>query len=138
LFTFSFPSSAVALCVAQALHAKRCATPDHTTLLLNCYTKLKDVEKLNEFIRTENGLQFDVETAITVCRQAAYHQHALYLAHRHKQHHHYLKILLDDLHAYSDGLEYIASLDFYDAERYVRDYGLRLMNASGARCSRER
>jgi hypothetical protein len=76
--------------------------------------------------------QFDVETAITVCRQAAYHQHALYLAHRHKQHHHYLKILLDDLHAYSDGLEYIASLDFYDAERYVRDYGLRLMNASGA------
>jgi hypothetical protein len=77
--------------------------------------------------------QFDVETAITVCRQAAYHQHALYLAHRHKQHHHYLKILLDDLHAYSDGLEYIASLDFYDAERYVRDYGLRLMNASGAR-----
>jgi hypothetical protein len=41
----------------QALHAKRCATPDHTTLLLNCYTKLKDVDKLNDFIRTENGLQ---------------------------------------------------------------------------------
>jgi hypothetical protein len=27
------------------------ANPDHTTLLFNCYTKLKDEKKLDEFIK---------------------------------------------------------------------------------------
>lgn len=45
------------------------ASCDHTTLLLNCYTKLKDVAKLEAFIqgdgRLERGaLNFDVDTAI--------------------------------------------------------------------------
>ena len=35
----------------QALHEKGAANTDHTTLLLNCYTKLKDVQKLDEFIK---------------------------------------------------------------------------------------
>ena len=34
----------------QALHRAQMATEEHTTLLLNCYTKLKDVSKLDEFI----------------------------------------------------------------------------------------
>ena len=34
----------------QALHKQGLANEDHTTLLLNCYTKLKDQNKLNEFI----------------------------------------------------------------------------------------
>ena len=34
----------------QALHQKGLANEDHTTLLLNCYTKLKDQNKLDEFI----------------------------------------------------------------------------------------
>ena len=34
----------------QALHEQNLANTDHTTLLLNCYTKLKDVSKLDEFI----------------------------------------------------------------------------------------
>lgn len=34
----------------QALHKQQQATEEHTTLLLNCYTKLKDVNKLDEFI----------------------------------------------------------------------------------------
>ena len=37
--------------ITQALHIKGKANTDHTTLLLNCYTKLKDVTKLNEFVR---------------------------------------------------------------------------------------
>ena len=55
------------------------AGADHTTLLLNCYTKLKDVAKLDEFLRGStatsadgsNGdaaaLPFDTETAVKVC-----------------------------------------------------------------------
>lgn len=48
------------------------ASPDHTTLLLNCYTKLKDVEKLDEFLKASGAtdeqptLRFDVDTAIKV------------------------------------------------------------------------
>ena len=34
----------------EALHKAQMATEDHTTLLVNCYTKRKDVTKLNEFI----------------------------------------------------------------------------------------
>lgn len=34
----------------EQLHACGLAGADHTTLLLNCYTKLKDVAKLDAFI----------------------------------------------------------------------------------------
>ncbi|RCH86360.1 hypothetical protein CU098_007001, partial [Rhizopus stolonifer] len=35
----------------QELHSKGLANTDHTTLLLNCYTKLKDVSRLDQFIK---------------------------------------------------------------------------------------
>lgn len=35
----------------EALHAKHVATADHTTLLLNCYTKARAQDKLRAFIR---------------------------------------------------------------------------------------
>lgn len=35
----------------EKLHEAGVANANHTTLLLNCYTKLKDVQKLNEFIK---------------------------------------------------------------------------------------
>jgi len=35
----------------QKLHEAKLANANHTTLLLNCYTKLKDVSKLDEFIK---------------------------------------------------------------------------------------
>jgi hypothetical protein len=56
-------------CAGQKL-----AGADHTTLLLNCYTKLKDVTKLDAFLRgsgmTEGSttLPFDAETAVKVER----------------------------------------------------------------------
>lgn len=39
----------------QALHRQSLANADHTTLLLNCYTKLKDSSKLEEFIKVTAG-----------------------------------------------------------------------------------
>ena len=50
------------------------ASSDHTTLLLNCYTRLKDVGKLDAFLKgsgSDDGthlLNFDVETAVKVSR----------------------------------------------------------------------
>lgn len=59
------------------LFSQDLASADHTTLLLNCYTKLKDVEKLDAFIHCGTGdddsprhaataLKFDAETAVKV------------------------------------------------------------------------
>lgn len=56
----------------KALHDEELADKHHTTLLLNCYTKLKDQKMLDEFIMTDKHLNFDLETAIKVCRHAGY------------------------------------------------------------------
>ncbi|GAB9470414.1 Vacuolar protein sorting-associated protein 11 [Globisporangium polare] len=40
----------------EALHEKAFANAEHTTLLLNCYTKLKDVKKLDKFIQLDEIL----------------------------------------------------------------------------------
>ncbi|KAJ8748601.1 hypothetical protein K2173_007591 [Erythroxylum novogranatense] len=110
----------------EKLHEKGVASKDHTTLLLNCYTKLKDVEKLNVFIKSEDGLgehKFDVETAIRVCRAANYHEHAMYVAKKAGRHEWYLKILLEDLGRYDEALQYISSLEPSQAGMTVKEYG---------------
>ncbi|XP_067666114.1 vacuolar protein sorting-associated protein 11 homolog [Haliotis asinina] len=113
----------------QALHKAQMATEEHTTLLLNCYTKLKDVSKLDEFIMTKDReVDFDVETAIKVCRQAGYHKHALSLAEKHAKHEWYLKIQLEDIKDYHKALEYIGKLDFDEAENNLKQYGKILMS----------
>ncbi|KAG5642688.1 hypothetical protein H0H81_010519, partial [Sphagnurus paluster] len=64
----------------QELHSLGLANLDHITLLLNTYTKLKDVTHLDSFIKTKakrnadntDELPFDLKTAIRDCRQAGY------------------------------------------------------------------
>lgn len=111
----------------DALHDKKLATSDHTTLLLNCYTKLKEVDKLEEFIKTGSQYHFDVSAAIKVCRQAGYFEHALYLAYKNNDDDMYLKVLLEDVHDYTEALAHIASLDFEEAEKYLIKYGKTLI-----------
>lgn len=110
----------------EKLHERGLASKDHTTLLLNCYTKLKDVEKLNKFIKDEDGRgehKFDVETAIRVCRAAGYHEHALYVARKAERHEWYLKLLLEDLGSYDEALQYISSLEPDQVGITVKEYG---------------
>nr|GEV68380.1 vacuolar protein-sorting-associated protein 11 homolog [Tanacetum cinerariifolium] len=110
----------------ENLHEKGLGSKDHTTLLLNCYTKLKDVDKLNIFIKSEDGVgehKFDVETAIRVCRAANYHEHAMYVAKKSGRHELYLKILLEDLGRYEEALQYISSLEPSQAGVTVKEYG---------------
>jgi hypothetical protein len=114
----------------RELHKTKNANEDHTILLLNCYTKLKDEERLDNFIFKKDkreALDFDVDIAIRVCRQAGYNSHALALAKAHGKHATYLQIQLDDLNNYEDALSYIASLPFEDAERNVIQYGGTLL-----------
>ncbi|XP_036601133.1 vacuolar protein sorting-associated protein 11 homolog [Trichosurus vulpecula] len=114
----------------QTLHRQSLANADHTTLLLNCYTKLKDSSKLEEFIKTksESEVHFDVETAIKVLRQAGYYSHALYLAENHAHHEWYLKVQLEDIKNYQEALQYIGKLPFEQAESNMKRYGKILMH----------
>lgn len=114
----------------QALHEKGMANTDHTTLLLNCYTKLKAVDKLSEFISADDKeLTFDVETAIRVCRQAGYFTHALDLSEKFAQHDWYLRIQLEDIKDYKKALRYISKLPFLQAESNMKNYGKLLVNS---------
>ncbi|KAK0525944.1 Vacuolar protein sorting-associated protein 11 [Tilletia horrida] len=139
----------------EALHAGGLANSDHTTLLLNCYTKLKDVKSLDRFIKhppnlhrsdedeeddfnvsqlrdggaaTADDLPFDLDTAIRVCRQAGYFGHAAYLAERYEQHDEYLRIQIEDGKGYGEALDYLRRLDAEEAERHLARYARILLS----------
>jgi hypothetical protein len=107
----------------EALHTH--GNGDHTTLLLNCYTKLKDVRKMDQFVKTKSS--FDVVRAIRVCRKSGYYQHALTLASRHKNHQAYVAIQIEDLKEVSVALEFIRSLEFDYCKSFLVEYGTALL-----------
>ncbi|KAJ9116972.1 hypothetical protein QFC22_004630 [Naganishia vaughanmartiniae] len=117
----------------QELHARGLATPDHTTLLLNCYTKTSDAARLDAFLKTEMSrpgeLPFDLETAIRVCRQAGFHDHATYLAKRYRKDQEYIEIMLEDVKDYQAALDYLSLLEPKIAERNLLRYGRTLLRS---------
>jgi len=101
--------------ILEQLHVLRLAGVDHTTLLLNCYARLKNVEQLERFIRGEDGgavkaVEFDVDTAIAVCRQGRYYEQAAYLAEKYGEHDTFISILVENLKQFSRALRYIKQL----------------------------
>lgn len=122
----------------QELHSLGLANSDHTTLLLNTYTKLKDVSRLDSFIKSESKrsgnsadetdeLPFDLETAIRVCRQAGYFEHASYLAKKYERHEDYLRIQIEDAQNYRDALAYVRKLGTETAESNLARYGRAML-----------
>jgi len=95
----------------EELHDHEKATVDHTTLLLNCYAKLKDTEKLDSFIKTPGELKFDLETAISMCRQGGYYEQAAYLATKYGENDMVVDILIEDSKKYAEAVEYIWRLE---------------------------
>lgn len=112
----------------EALHDKGAATPDHTTLLLNCYAKARDSAKLDAFLAAGKELQFDVDTAVTVCRSAGYHVQALDLAKRYSHHDSVMRIMVDDLRNYKDAVDYLSGLPFREAAGLAARYGSVLVD----------
>ena len=122
------------------MHSLGLANSDHTTLLLNTYTKLKDVSRLDSFIKTESRrpsstgdeseeLPFDLETAIRVCRQAGYFEHASYLAKKYERHEDYLRIQIEDAGNYKDALSYLRRLGPDAAEANLARYGRAMLES---------
>ncbi|TKX22514.1 putative E3 ubiquitin-protein ligase PEP5 [Elsinoe australis] len=95
----------------EELHEHGKASSDHTTLLLNCYAKLKDVDKLEAFIKQPGDLKFDLDTAITMCRQGGYSDQAAFLARKHNEHGLVIDILIEDLKRYAEAMAYILRLE---------------------------
>ncbi|KIJ62988.1 hypothetical protein HYDPIDRAFT_114138 [Hydnomerulius pinastri MD-312] len=101
----------------QELHAHGLANAEHTTLLLNTYAKVGDIAKVDAFVRSEGRVggvgaspgvgapgegtsrepPFDLDTAIRVCRQAGFFDHAAYLAKRWGRHEDYLRVVVEDV-----------------------------------------
>jgi len=113
----------------QALHERNRANSDHTTLLLNCYTKLKDLAKLEEFVKSDTW-KFDVTVAIAVCRQAGYESHALYLANKFHKHRDFINITLEKPGRSHEAINYIKQLKWKDAENLMREFGKKLLTES--------
>ena len=84
------------------------ANSEHTTLLINCYTKLKEKEKLHLFIYSDQaGIHFDIEMAVEVLRKASCYEEALHLSKKHHLFMTYLRIELEDQQQYDEALAYI-------------------------------
>lgn len=105
----------------EALHMRGLANSEHTTLLINCYTKLKEKEKLHQFIYSDHaGLHFDVEMAVEVLRNAGCYEEALHLSKKHQLFMNHLRILIEDKRSYTDALAYIKFLSrlcFHSSDR---------------------
>lgn len=106
----------------EALHKQGQATADHTTLLLNCFTRLDFTDKvigtyhrlvnyyklkigfqLKDFLSNDGNpdIIFDLDVAIKVCRNASIDL-ALSLAKRNQKHDHSISILLEEMQAYEE------------------------------------
>jgi len=91
----------------EELHEHNKATSDYTILLLNCYAKLKDVDKLEAFIKAPGEQRFDMDTAISMCRQGGYFDQAAYLARKYSEHDLVVSILIEDSKKYAEALAYV-------------------------------
>ncbi|KAK4999637.1 Vacuolar protein sorting-associated protein 11 [Elasticomyces elasticus] len=111
----------------EELHDHHKATSDHTTLLLNCYAKLKDVAKLEAFIKSPDDLKFDLDTAIIMCRQGGYSDQAAYLARKYDEHQLVVDILVEDLKKYAEALAYIWRLEPSHAYKSLTKYAIVLL-----------
>lgn len=107
----------------EELHEHGKASSDHTILLLNCYAKLKDVDKLDKFVKSPTEMQYDVDTAISMCRHGGYFDQAAYLARKHLEHDVVISVLVEDLKRYAEALAYIWRLEpdsaFFNMSKYA-------------------
>lgn len=114
----------------EALHKKSQASQDHTKLLLNCYSKLRNDQRLKQFIESheEGNIRFDVEIAIKVLRDAGFHEFALDLAKKHQKHESYIEVQMDDLNDSDQALEYMEGMsDLNRVASYLRKYGRTML-----------
>ena len=68
------------------------------------------MDKLEKFIKSPGDLKFDLDTAISMCRQGGYYEQAAYLAKKHGEEDMVVDILIEDCKKYDEALHYIWQL----------------------------
>ncbi|GBG24437.1 Vacuolar protein sorting-associated protein 11-like [Hondaea fermentalgiana] len=114
----------------EALHTSTVQAPtgDHTTLLLNCYTKQKMEDKLEKFVSNQAiTAAIDVHAAVAVLRTARYFDLAIQLAKEHAEHALCLRILLEETDQHEQALAYLRDLPVSIANSHLQAYGKSLM-----------
>ena len=92
----------------EALHKQGLANNEHTTLLINCYTKMKKKEELHRFIYSDQAsVQFDILMAIEGLCKASCYEEALHLSKKYNYYKTFLKIELENRCHYQEALQYI-------------------------------
>ncbi|ORY85729.1 vacuolar protein sorting protein VPS11, partial [Protomyces lactucae-debilis] len=94
----------------EALHRAKLSNADYSTLLLNCYAKLKQKEKLQDFVREQGGHAIDLDVAVALCRQAGYYDQAISLTAQHKNHVMCIGIMTEDKQDFASALAYMRKL----------------------------
>ncbi|VDK86397.1 unnamed protein product [Litomosoides sigmodontis] len=114
------------LCIyLEVLHARGKANSHHTTILLNCYTRLAAHDKICDFI--DRNFECNVETAVQVLRAANFTTEACHLCAKHKQHDALLSILIEDRADYKSALKYISKLEIPEVEACLEKFGKCLL-----------
>lgn len=120
----------------EALHKKSHASQDHTKLLLNCYSKLKNDQQLKEFIESyeEENIRFDVDIAIKVLRDAGFQDLAIYLSKKHQRHELFFGIQLEDKGDCEAAIDYMNEMtDSNEMASYMKKYGRTMLKGSPER-----
>eukprot|EP00928_Gymnodinium_smaydae_P015516 TRINITY_DN15739_c0_g1_i3.p1 TRINITY_DN15739_c0_g1~~TRINITY_DN15739_c0_g1_i3.p1 ORF type:complete len:767 (-),score=132.22 TRINITY_DN15739_c0_g1_i3:64-2364(-) len=115
----------------KRLHERNMAEREHTALLLKCYTKLRDVSTLEDFLECTPVSQYDPAIAIEVLETASYHGLAASVALKVKQHSDYVRITLEHFKKYTEVIDFLRKLKPSDAGQLLLAYGRVLVaNAS--------
>ncbi|KAF8568792.1 hypothetical protein P879_06889 [Paragonimus westermani] len=112
----------------EALDSAGLASSDHLVLLLNCYARLQDKERITQFVQGPVRSQLNVSTAIQVLRQASYPQAALKLAETCGRFVDQVGILIEDLNDCAGALAVIERFPFDEALKAVCAHGHWLMD----------
>lgn len=111
----------------KKLHEKDLAEPEHTALLLKCYTKLKDFSTLEEFLETTPVSQYDASTAIEVLETAGYFGLAAAVAQKVGKNDDFVRISLEQFKNYGKTVELLGTLPRREASRILLANGRPLM-----------
>lgn len=118
----------------NALQEKKLATKQHTTLLFNCYTKIRAtglleqaVDKFVEAAKNGEEPNFDVETAVDVLKRNNYPKQAENLARAYKQYNLLLQLLYENQN-YKGILDYLEQLHGEIIKKTLIEYGSEIMD----------
>ena len=115
------------------LQEKKLATKQHTTLLFNCYTKIRADDELENLVKKfvaeakSDNTSFDVKAAVDVLKRNGYKDYAEELAKAYGQHNLYIQLLYETKN-YSDILTYMETLPGNLVRDNLIEYGSEIMD----------